>query len=461
MVKHRLWGGAATLALLATSAVWATDAKAQDATAALEARIAQLEAELNSLKSEIRATRPSQGPTPVLAPAPVADDVLRIATPQTPPAAPALAPTSSTDGFRVGNHTLKFGGFIKADARITRYGDGTHANGDAIRDFYLPSNIPVGGEAEGTQTDFGARQTRFWLSADGTVGENKVGGLLEMDFQVLNGGADERTTNPSNPALRRAFITIDNWLIGQEWTTFTNTATLPESADYIGPVEGAIAVRQTQVRYTRGPFAIAIENPETTITPFGGGTRIVADDNALPDLVARYQLSRPWGDFQMSGLLRQLRHQNRTLDIDTTATGWGLSATGKIKVGAQDDIRFVLSGGQGIGRYVGLNLSNDAVLDASGDLETIGLIAGYGAYRHVWAPGWRSSLIASYQSIDNPTSLTGLSLTKSAASVRGNLIYTPLQGLDVGAELMFGERKLENNQSGDMTRLTLFAKYGF
>jgi len=26
---------------------------------------------------------------------------------------------------------------------------------------------------------------------------------------------------------------------------------------------------------------------------------------------------------------------------------------------------------------------------------------------------------------------------------------------------MFGERKLENNLSGDMTRLTLFAKYGF
>ncbi len=457
MVKHRLWGGAATVALLAASAVWTSDASAQDATAALEARIAQLEAELNSLKAEIRSVRPEVSPAPASPP----DNILRIPHAQTPPPATIQTSSAPADGFRVGNHILKFGGFIKADARVTSYGDGNPASGDLIRDFYLPSSIPVGGESEGTQTDFGARQTRFWLSADGTVGEHKVGGLLEMDFQVLPGSGDERTTNPSNPALRRAFITIDNWLIGQEWTTFSNTSTLPESADYIGPVEGAVAVRQTQVRYTRGPFAIAIENPETTVTPFGGGVRIVADDNALPDLVGRYIVKRPWGEFQMSGLVRQLRHQNPALDIDTTATGWGLSATGKVKVGEQDDIRFVVTGGQGIGRYVGLNLSNDAVLNANGELEAIGIVAGYGAYRHVWAPGWRSSLIGGYQTIDNPTELTGLALTKSAASIRANLIYTPLKGLDIGSELMFGKRELENGASGDMTRLILFAKYGF
>ncbi|WP_292071929.1 DcaP family trimeric outer membrane transporter [Brevundimonas sp. UBA7534] len=282
-----------------------------------------------------------------------------------------------------------------------------------------------------------------------------------MDFQVLPGAGDQRTTSPANPALRRAFVTIDNWLFGQEWTNFQNTNVLPETADYIGPAEGTVFARQAQIRYTRGPFSIAVENPETTVTPFGGGARIVADDNSLPDLTARYVATRPWGEVQLSGLLRQLKYENPGLAIDSSATGWGLSASAKVKVGAQDDLRLMLSGGEGIGRYIGLNFSNDAVLDASGELDAIGVVAGFAAYRHIWSPGWRSNLIYSVQEVDNDTVLTGLGVNSSAQSVRGNLIWSPLTGFDVGAELMFGERELESGANGDMTRLSLFAKYGF
>ena len=460
MAHHRLWGGVAFAALLV-----ATSASAQDNSAALEARIAQLEAELNALKAAVRENQTNQQVRTQA----LADDISRIQQPPPPavmasapaPAPARAAPSAAAKGFQVGDLTLNFGGFIKTDAKISNYGNGAPAAGDTLQDFYLPGSIPVGGQSETTDTDFSARQTRFWLTADGNVSGHKVGARLEMDFQGLPGTGDQRTTNPSNPALRRAYVTIDNWLVGQEWTTFVNLNTMPETADYVGPVEGSLIVRQPQVRYTRGPFAIAVENPETTVTPYRGGTRIVADDNLMPDIVARYLVTRPWGEFQISGLVRQLTYEDVPLNIDSSVMGWGLSATGKFKVGEQDDIRFVLTGGEGIGRYVGLNLSNDAVLDASGKLEAIGVIGGYAAYRHVWAPGWRSSLIAAHQSIDNPTALTGLGVTKSATSVRGNLIYTPLAGLDVGAELMFGERKLENNLSGDMTRLILFAKYGF
>jgi hypothetical protein len=110
---------------------------------------------------------------------------------------------------------------------------------------------------------------------------------------------------------------------------------------------------------------------------------------------------------------------------------------------------------------VGLNFANDAVLDASGDLEAIPLVAGFAAYRHVWQPGWRSNLIYSFQDVDNDRSLLALTTNKSAYSIRGNLIYSPVPAFDVGAELSLGERELENGQSGDVTRLTIFAKYGF
>lgn len=447
MKRSVLLGGVGVAAILLGPGA----AMAQDASA-LEARIAQLEAELNALKTEVVAARTQQ--------AAQQQDIIRLETRPAAASAP-VAPAAPSDGFRIGDHTVKFGGFIKLDATASNYSGGDPANGDALREFYLPASIPVGGADEDTATDFNARQTRFWFTTDGMVGGHKVGSRVEMDFQVLPGAGDQRTTSPANPALRRAFVTIDNWLFGQEWTNFQNTNVLPETADYIGPAEGTVFARQAQVRYTRGPFSISVENPETTVTPFGGGARIVADDNALPDLTARYVATRPWGEVQLSGLLRQLKYENPGLAIDGSATGWGLSASAKIKVGAQDDLRLMLSGGEGVGRYIGLNFSNDAVLDASGELDAIGVIAGFAAYRHIWSPGWRSNLIYSVQEVDNDTVLTGLGVNSSAQSVRGNLIWTPLTGFDVGAELMFGERELESGASGDMTRLSLFAKYGF
>jgi len=453
MITKSLMAGAAAVALMATPSL----ASAQDQ-AALEARIAQLEAQLNALKSEVVAARTQQ--------AAQQQDIIRLETRPIAPApvqqaaAPA-APAASGEGFRIGDHTVKFGGFVKVDAYATRYSGGDPVNGDALREFHIPGSIPIGGADEDTATDFNARQTRFWLTTDGMVGGHKIGTRMEMDFQTLPGAGDQRTTSPANPALRRAFITIDNWLIGQEWTNFQNTAVLPESADFIGAAEGTVFVRQVQVRYTRGPFSVSVENPETTVTPFGGGARIVADDNSIPDFTARYAVSRPWGDFQFAGLLRQLKYQNPATNIDSTATGWGLSASTKIKVGAKDDLRLMVTGGEGIGRYVGLNFSNDAVLNGSGDLDAIGVVAGFAAYRHVWAPGWRSSLIWSAQKVDNDLAFTGLAANRSAQSLHANLIWSPVTAFDVGAELMFADREIETGASGDMTRLILFAKYGF
>ncbi|WP_312599365.1 DcaP family trimeric outer membrane transporter [Brevundimonas sp.] len=451
MTRTTLFAGAAVVALLSAPGM----ASAQSSQAALEARIAQLEAELNALKGEVVAARTQQ--------AAQAQDIIRL---ETRPAAPApvqqaASPASLSEGFRIGDHTVKFGGFVKVDAYASRYSGGDPVNGDALREFHIPGSIPIGGAKEDTATDFNARQTRFWLTTDGVVGGHKIGTRMEMDFQTLPGAGDQRTTSPANPALRRAFVTIDNWLIGQEWTNFQNTAVLPESADFIGAAEGTVFARQVQVRYTRGPLSVSVENPETTVTPFGGGARIVADDNSLPDFTARYAVSRPWGDVQVAGLLRQLKYQNPATSIDSTATGWGLSASTKIKVGSKDDLRLMVTGGEGIGRYVGLNFSNDAVLDASGDLDAIGVVAGFAAYRHVWAPGWRSSLIWSAQKVDNDVAFTGLSANRSAQSLHANLIWSPVTAFDVGAELMFADREIETGASGDMTRLILFAKYGF
>lgn len=444
-------GSAALLSALPATALAAEPAD-------LEARLRQLEAALAEVKAELAATKAA-------APTSTARTASGPAAPAAPPAvspasaapAPSPAPAAS-DGFRVGAHTVKYGGFVKTDAIVSDFQGGDPANSDLVREFLLPGAIPIGGTGE-TETHLNARQTRFWLTTEGVVEGHKVGTRIEFDFQALPGAGDQRTTSPSNPAVRRAFVTVDGWLFGQEWSTFQNVSVLPESADYIGPSEGTVFVRQAQIRYTRGPFSIALENPETTVTPFGGGARIVSDDAAMPDIAAKLELKRPFGDFALTGLVRQLAYDTGAVDGETT--GWGVSASGKVKVGKKDDLRFMLTHGEGIGRYVGVNFANDAVARANGELVAIPLTAGFVAYRHLWTDRIRTNLIWSAQEVDNDRLLTGTGVNASAQSWHVNLIWTPLKGFDVGVELMGGERELESGLTGELTRVHAFAKYGF
>jgi hypothetical protein len=62
---------------------------------------------------------------------------------------------------------------------------------------------------------------------------------------------------------------------------------------------------------------------------------------------------------------------------------------------------------------------------------------------------------------DNDTDLTGFGVTERAHSFHANLIYSPFPKLDVGAELIFGERFLEDDREGDLKRLHTHVKYSF
>ena len=102
------------------------------------------------------------------------------------------------------------------------------------------------------------------------------------------------------------YVGFDRWLAGQTWSNFQDVAALPDTVDFLGPTEGTIFVRQAQLRYTRGPWSIAIENPETTITPYlNNAARISSDDNLAPDFTARWLTRGEWGHFTVAGLLRQ------------------------------------------------------------------------------------------------------------------------------------------------------------
>jgi len=182
----------------------------------------------------------------------------------------------------------------------------------------------------------------------------------------------------------------------------------------------------------------------------------VADDNRMPDLVGRFS----FGNFTVAGMLRELRYDNNAGISDSTS-GWGVSLSGKHMIGSRDDFRWMATAGSGLGRYVGLNTTNDAVLDANGNLESIDQMSIFGSYRHFWNDQWRSNLTLGYLSIDNDTALTGMGATSDASSVHVNLIYSPVPKMDFGVELLYADRELESGADGDMTRLQFSAKYAY
>jgi hypothetical protein len=376
-------------------------------------------------------------------------------------AAIALALTAGSaqaNGFNIGETDVTFGGYIKLDAMYTDSSDGKIATGIG-RDFYIPSLTPVGGVDEDGTVDFHARQSRFFFKTTTKLENGKtVGGHIELDFLATSGG-DERITNSYSPRIRQAFITYDGWLFGQTWSTFMDLNALPDTLDFIGNTDAMPFARQPQIRYTSGNFQVAIENPETTVTPFGGGGRITTDDNALPDLVFKYGQKVDWGTWSVSALVRQLAYETAT--IDSTTSSFGLSATAKIMLSNNNDIRLSATTGSGVGRYIGLNTANGAVLDANNELEAIDSTAFSVAYKHNWSDQWRSNLVYSILSVDNDTGLTGVSVTKNTSSWTTNLIYQAAKKLMFGIEYKFANREVESGLEGDMNRLQFSAKYDF
>jgi hypothetical protein len=359
---------------------------------------------------------------------------------------------------KAGSTDVSLVGYVKFDAMVSDYSDGTIPGGSIGRDFYVPSLTPVGGESESQTVDMHARQTRFALKTDSKIDDDVLGTYIELDSMTTPGG-DERISNSYSPRVRHAYLTYNNWLFGQTWSTFMNVAALPDSLDFIGSTDATIFVRQSIIRYTSGGFQIAVENPETTVTPFGGGARIVTDDNGTPDLVLRYNLNAGEFSFVVAALIRQLAYNDGGL-IDSTETSTGLSLSGKYTFGS-DDIRFLLNSGSGMGRYIGLNVSNGAVLDANGELEAIDSTAWFVSYRHQWNDKWRSNVIYSAIEIDNDITLTGTGATASTESFRVNLIRSVTPSLNIGVELAHANRELESGLDGDMNRLQFSATLGF
>ncbi|TDK29490.1 DcaP family trimeric outer membrane transporter [Luteimonas terrae] len=449
--RPRLLAAAVLAALTLPGVAFAQTAKERE----LEARVAQLEAMVQQLVTQQQQTdtavtevRTAQAAQPAPAPAGTG----------------AAAPIQATTITPTANPGTKFtvGGMIRTDAMVTKTTDGDIAKGTAGRDFYVPGAIPVGGNAPDTYSDAHLKFSRLWFDASTVLDSgDKLGARVELDFF---GGAlgNSAATNTYGATLRHAYLTYNNWLVGQTWSNFMDTNALLDAVDFVGPTDGVAFVRQPQLRYTSGPWVVSIESPETTVQPFGGGARVIAGDNsAIPDVIARYTHKGDWGHVSFAGMARQLKYEP-VIGNDNTDTGFGAQVSGLVKLGDSTDIRYQVSGGEGIGRYIGLaTVQQDVIADGAGNIDALGGWAGYFGLRQVFTPKVRGNLFYSRSQWDNNVAWTGLGVTRKVHSVHANMIWSPVPKLDFGVEAIWGERTLESGTDGELMRLHTMARYSF
>lgn len=339
---------------------------------------------------------------------------------------------------------VKAGGFARLDV--------LH-DCDAIGDRYefVTTSIPTDGRI-GSKSTFSARQTRFNL--DILDSRSTLHVFAEGDFFGERG--DFR--------LRHAYGEFHGLMIGQNWSTFQDESIIPTTLDYEGPV-GMVFARTPQARLTmpwgeQVEFAIAIEDASrsdsNTDIPFAG-----VDDHRLPDLVGRLRYELPAAHVQVSSVLREVGFRSDVVP-DQRATGWGAAVSGAWLPRETDQLYAQFAFGEGFARYIeDLEATNsDAALDLQGNLVALPTIGFFTGWQHHWTDCLQSNLVFGFASVSNSAGQFARAFHQSSY-ISGNVIWTPLKNLDLGCEVLWGNRRDKSLADGEAVRFQFSTTFRF
>ncbi|NQX88170.1 MAG: porin [Halioglobus sp.] len=346
---------------------------------------------------------------------------------------------------------LRIGGFVKTAIVI---------NEDALQisDRFIVGSIPVGvNETTGNeaQTSVTADQSRlnFDLRQPSEYGTFRA--FIEGDFA----GSNETFR------LRHAFGQWRRVITGKTWSTFMDPDASPEEIDFEG-LNGRINKRHAQVRVMptfgeKYELQLALEDPDPEVQNGSGISRI-------PDLVLAgrfYAYKRL--HTKLALIARDIRAQSELGDVENEFA-WGVSLSGSFATPLFDDrdkLLFQVNYGNGIGSYVN-DLSSVGKFDGyfekdTDNLELFDVTAGYVSWQHWWGLNdLRSNFTFGAVEVDNPDFVAS-DAYKETLRLSGNLIWSPMSRIDLGAEYLWGRRENLDGEDGDATQIQVMAKYRF
>jgi hypothetical protein len=382
--------------------------------------------------------------------------------------APAMAAEDSGRSFEIY-------GFAQADY-IQDIGGRLDPDWD---DAFRPSKICFDGACgEDGQASISVKQSRFGVKGTMPTGSNTAPLNFKFEFDLFGTGVDAGQTTMR---LRHFYGEWGQILAGQTHSLFMDIDVFPNTIDYWGP-SGMVFYRNVQIRWTpyrtdKSHFAIAIERPSNDID--AGNIRTieglegvdVRNDEEVPDLTAQYRYGSDWGHVQVGGILRKVGYELRADPADEwtegSEMGWGINVGTVFNVLEKDAIRLQVVYGEGIASYMndgGMDLAPSADWDAGVvtdlEAEAVSLTGVLAYYDHWWSDKWSSSIGYSFTEVDN-TNFQDAGAFQKIDYASGNLLYYPADNLMIGAELMWGERTNNDDESEDDFRFQFSVKYNF
>ena len=361
----------------------------------------------------------------------------------------------------------KFGGFV-------RLGVVDSLDPIGSTDRFVAGSIPVTEDDLGGDFNEGfvisAKRSRLnWdMRLDSSLGQFRA--FVEGDFAGQADGSDVLR-------LRHAYGQYNRLILGQTWSTLMDLSAIPEDVAFEG-LNAQLNVRQHTLRWTTGlgdntPFALGLEDPGPSIT---GGTGI----SRFPDVVARITKQRDWGHLQLGTIMRNIRgvpvdeSGTELTSEDRSVFGWGLTFSGNVAItkwDKRDNFKFQINGGNGLGRYIndlGTVGGFDAAFDPeTGDLETLPVIAGYGAYQHWWKrnplglfKAVRSTFVYGYVFVQDLDFLSE-NFYRSTQRASANWLWSPIAEIDLGVELLWGRRENQDRQRASARQFQFVATFRF
>jgi hypothetical protein len=183
----------------------------------------------------------------------------------------------------------------------------------------------------------------------------------------------------------------------------------------------------------------------------------------LPDTAIRVRRQFQGGHWQAASIVRSIAAFLPNGPRDSVL-GWGLAASGTLRLFGRDHLLSQATYGHGISRYIqdasGRGLDAAPVSLPEPHLKAIPALGTHVAYQHYWLDTLRSSVVYGYSHVRN-TGVQPDSTYRTSHYAAGNLIWNLFGALDVGAEYLFGRTEHKDGQAANASRVQVSTKYAF
>ncbi|QTD65095.1 DcaP-like protein [Acinetobacter towneri] len=292
-----------------------------------------------------------------------------------------------------------------------------------------------------------AKVTRLGLDFNTPVGDNKVGGKVEVDF----------ASAAENLRIRHAYLTLNNWLFGQTTSSFASVHA-PEMIDFSTNIGGSGGTaRVPQIRYSQ-KLAPATE---LFVSAEEGNSSATDSDVTYRAPVLTAKVTQGFADGKGLASARALVEHYKSEAANDDKTGWGAAVGTNYQVAEPLKVSADVSYVKGNSNYL---YGNNTAFVVDGNSieqnETIGVQVG-ATYK--FSPQLRSTLAYGALFADDGTDYARLNTGANEKVQQAwiNFIYSPVKPVDLGIEYINGERETFKGQKFSDDRVGFMARYSF